>query len=115
MRYISCALFTAVVFATMQVSQPAAAQPTAPLGPCQTALGALAAQWQAISFEPPSKPAQMIVAGRNGYVTTGGQYNVMTSHIRAAHLACERGDGEAAMQHISAVHEILDHAIHHEG
>jgi hypothetical protein len=99
-----------VLLAAVPPYQSAAAQTAGSTDSCEAALGALAAEWRAIAFEPPSKPAQAIVTGQNGYVTTGGQYNSMTSHIRAAHVACQQGDGADAMRHIAAVRETIDGA-----
>jgi hypothetical protein len=47
-------------------------------------LKALLAEWDQAGFNPPSKPAQYHVYGRNGYVTSGPGYNTMVSLIRSA-------------------------------
>jgi hypothetical protein len=90
---------------------PANAQPAEAEASCQAALSALAAQWYAIDFEPPSKPAQAIVAGRD-HVVSGGQYNAMITYIRAAHQACGRGDSDTAIQDIATVKTILNSTVH---
>jgi hypothetical protein len=97
------------------LAQPASAQPAAPAGSCQAALGAIVDAWRGIAFNPPSKPAQAIVYGLGGHVTTGGQYNAMVFHLRAARASCDRGDAEAALQHISAVRDLLAQSGRHDG
>jgi hypothetical protein len=93
--------------------QSAMAQP-APTGSCQGALSALAAEWNEIAFTQPSKPAQALVVGREGYVTTGADFNFMTGQMRSAHMACVRGDEASAMQNIAAVRDILAHSNRHK-
>jgi len=90
------------------VGQPAQAQQVLKSETCQGALSSLMSEWNAISFAAPSKPGQGYVSGRNGHVTSGGQFNYMQGQIRQAHAACERGDGASALQHISAVRDLLD-------
>ena len=93
----------------------AAAQPTLAGTSCQGALTSLANEWNAISFEAPSKPAQSFVNGKDGYVTSGGQFNYMTGLIRQARAECDRGDAASAMQHVTAVQDILDRSVHPKG
>jgi hypothetical protein len=60
-------------------------------------LNALLAEWDQASFEPPGKPGQSRVYGRDGYVTTGGGYNEMVSLIRSAATDVQAGrDQDAA-------------------
>jgi len=99
--YVSVVLFGVL-------NQSAVAQPTLAGNSCQGALTSLVNEWNAISFEAPSKPAQAIVAGKDGHVTTGGQFNYMTGLIRQAHQECDRGDAASAMEHIAVVRERLD-------
>ena len=87
---------------------PALAQPVSTTGSCQVALSALASEWNNIAFAPPSKPGQAVVAGRDGHVTSGAQFNFMAGQIRLAHVACSRGDDASAMQNIAVVRDILD-------
>ena len=89
--------------------QSAIAQPV-PKGSCRDAVTALAAEWNEIAFTQPSKPSQAIVTGRQGYVTTGADFNFMSGQIRSAHMACDRGDEATAMQDIAAVQDILAHS-----
>jgi hypothetical protein len=86
----------------------AAAQPTPASNSCQGAVTSLVNEWNAISFAPPSKPGQAIVAGKDGHVTSGGQFNYMTGLIRQARLECDRGDAASAMEHIAVVQDRLD-------
>jgi hypothetical protein len=102
-RSIALLVLTASLGAGMQ---SAIAQPE-PAGSCRGALIALVAEWNQIAFTQPSKPAQAIVAGREGYVTTGADFNFMAGQIRSAHLACDRGDEASAMQNIATVQELL--------
>ncbi len=92
----------------------AIAQPVSTAGSCQGALIALASEWNDIAFAPPSKPGQAVVAGRDGHVTTGAQFNFMAGQIRLAHIACGRGDNASAMQDIAVVRDILDHSSRHD-
>ena len=60
-------------------------------------LNALLAEWDYAAFNPPGKPGQSRVYGRDGYVTTGGGYNVMVFLIRSAASDVRKGrDGDAA-------------------
>jgi hypothetical protein len=91
-------------------AQSATAQPAPATASCRSALTALAAEWNEIAFMAPGKPGQTIVTGREGYVTTGGDFNFMVGEIRLAHVACDRGDEASAMQDIAAVQDTLAHA-----
>jgi hypothetical protein len=84
------------------------AQPTLAGNSCQGAVTSLVNEWNAISFEPPSKPGQAIVTGKDGHVTSGGQFNYMTGLIRQARMECDRGDAASAIEHIAVVHDRLD-------
>jgi hypothetical protein len=83
------------------------AQTTAPS--CGAALSSLMSEWRSIGFEEPGKPGQMIVAGRHGYQTTGGQYNFMVQQIRIGTRDYEAGRDAEALQHFKTVREILEH------
>ena len=83
------------------------AQTTAPS--CGVVLNSLMSEWQSIGFATPGKPGQMIVAGRHGYQTTGGQYNFMVEQIRIGTRDYEDGRDAEALQHFNTVREILDH------
>ncbi len=106
------------VLSGMVISLGVSALPThaqaAPGGSCQGALSALLSEWNAIAFEPPSKPGQANVAGKDGHVTSGGDYNYMTGLIRKASMECDRGEAASAMQHINAVHDRLARSSHSE-
>jgi hypothetical protein len=90
--------------------QSATAQPAPAIGSCRSALTALASEWNEIAFMAPGKPGQAIVTGREGYVTTGGDFNFMVGHIRLARVACDRGDDASALRSIAAVRDILAHS-----
>jgi hypothetical protein len=83
-----------------------------PAPSCAAALDQLMSEWRAIDFAQPAKPTQMIVAGRHGYATTGGQYNYMVGQIRSGARDCEAGRDADALGHINTVRGILDHASH---
>jgi hypothetical protein len=106
--YVSVILFGAL-------GQSALAQPTLAGNSCQGELVSLANEWNAISFAPPSKPGQTIVAGKEGHVTSGGQFNYMTGLIRQAHAECDRGDTASAMQDITIVRDRLERSAHPSG
>jgi hypothetical protein len=79
---------------------------------CRSALVELMSEWLSIGFAEPSKPAQMIVSGRHGYSTTGGQLNYMRTLIRMAARDCEAGRDEASLSQIGTIRELLDHDHH---
>jgi hypothetical protein len=79
---------------------------------CDSALDHLMSEWNSIGFATPSKPGQMIVSGRTGYSTTGGQVNYMLTQIRIAARDCEAGRNEESLSHIATVRRVLDR-IHH--
>jgi hypothetical protein len=106
--YVSVILFGAL-------GQSALAQPALAGNSCQGELASLASEWNAVSFEPPSKPGQAIVAGKDGHVTSGGQFNYMTGLIRQAHAECDRGDASSALQDIAIVRDRLDRSAHPNG
>jgi hypothetical protein len=106
--YISVILFGVL-------GQSALAQPALAGNSCQGELASLANEWNAISFSPPSKPGQTIVAGKDGHVTSGGQFNYMTGLIRQARAECDRGDTASAMQDITIVRDRLDRSTHPSG
>jgi hypothetical protein len=54
------------------------------IGSNAASLKALLAEWDRAGFNPPSKPAQYRVYGRNGYVTSGPGYHNIVSQIRSA-------------------------------
>lgn len=79
-----------------------------PLGEsCSARLNALSAEWNAFSFQPPSKPNAARVVGRNGHETTGGQFNFIRGQIRLAVQACEAGRGYLAEQQIDYARTLL--------
>jgi hypothetical protein len=91
--------------------QPVArAQPMAPAPSCSVALDQLMATWRSVAFAEPAKPTQMVVAGRHGYTTTGGQFNFMRQEIGAGARECQAGHDAAALQHIDTVRTALEHS-----
>lgn len=79
-----------------------------PLGAsCSSRLSALSAEWEAISFHPPSKPSQARVVGRNGHEISGGQYVFIQNRIRVATQACRAGDATLAEQEIGSARNVL--------
>lgn len=85
------------------LGQHAQAQPSS----CSAALADLMAQWNQIGYQEPSKPSQMIVAGRNGQTTTAGRYYFLRAEIQASARSCEASRQEEAMQHINTVRVAL--------
>jgi hypothetical protein len=83
-----------------------------PAPSCAAALDSLMSEWRAIDFAQPGKPAQMVVAGRHGYTTSGGQFNYMVGQIRAGARDCEAGRDMEALARINTVHDILGRARH---
>ena len=70
-------------------------------------LDALLAEWNQAAFTPPVKPAQYLVYGRNGYVTSGPGYGVMVSSIRAAVIAVHEGRDTEAKANIDRARSLL--------
>lgn len=78
-----------------------------PQHPCRPQLERLLADWNAAGFEMPSKPGQMIVHGRNGRVSTGGEVTYMTNQIRQAVWDCQHGDVQAVRARVALLAERL--------
>jgi hypothetical protein len=84
---------------------PAQAQTSGPS--CAAALDSLMSEWRSIGFVEPGKPSQMVVSGRHGYTTTGGQFNFMRQQIRVGASDCEAGRDADALRHFELVRGIL--------
>jgi hypothetical protein len=104
------------VRSTAGVAQPAGsnAASTAPTpnaspaaGNTAESLNALLADWDRAGFNPPSKPSQYRVYGRNGYVTTGPGYNAMVALIRSAVSDAQQGRDHDAALEISRARSLL--------
>ena len=78
-----------------------------PQHPCTPELEKLLADWDAAGFEMPTKPGQMIVHGRNGRVSSGGEVIYMTNQIRQAVWDCHHGDVQAVRERVALVAERL--------
>src|ERR1700733_3111865 len=105
----------ALCFATSSsgvFGQSAIAQTTISEASCRGALSTLLNGWSASSFPPPSKPGQALVVGKDGHITSAGQFNYMTGLIRQARIECDRGDTASAMQNVAAVQDALDRSVH---
>jgi hypothetical protein len=93
--------------------QPAKAAPVVeaaaarPSGETQAALDTVGGAWDRAAFDSPSKPSQYRVYGRNGFVTSGPQYNAMVESIREAVSDVDRGRDHAAAIHIDRAQELL--------
>jgi hypothetical protein len=72
-----------------------------------TALQGLLEDWDRIGFQPPSKPAQYRVYGRDGYVTSGPEYNFMASLIRSAVADSRAGRDQDTLMKIAAGRNLL--------
>ncbi len=80
---------------------------TLPQHPCTPQLEKLLADWDAAGFETPSKPGQMIVHGRNGRVSSGGEVTYMITQIRQAVWDCQHGNVPAVRERVALVAERL--------
>ena len=78
-----------------------------PHGSSTTALQALFAEWDAVGFSAPSKPAQYRVYGGGGHVTSGPTYNYMVSLMRAAAADSQAGRDQDALEKIAKVRNLL--------
>jgi hypothetical protein len=70
-------------------------------------LNALRAEWDHAGFNAPGKPGQSRVSGRDGYVTTGGGYNVMVTLIRSAANDVREGRDQEAAPKIAKARALL--------
>jgi hypothetical protein len=96
---------TAVVITGAAVAQPPRSVPDIAMsGASAAALQALFKEWDRAGFLPPSKPAQYRVYGRDGYVTSGPQYNYMVSLIRAAVADSRAGRDRAKAYPVGSGH-----------
>jgi hypothetical protein len=98
--------------AAPSVGVPAASAPAVSIADQATAssrasLAVLLADWERAGFNPPSKPSQYRVYGRNGYVTSGPGYNAMAAEIRSAVIASQRGDDHETAEHIAQARILL--------
>ena len=66
----------------------AVAQPVPQATSCQASLQQLGAEWNAIGFATPSKPAQARVAARDGRVSSGAEVTYLTNQLRLAAQDC---------------------------
>lgn len=78
-----------------------------PQHPCTPQLRKLLADWNAAGFETPAKPAQAIVHGRNGRVSSGPEVTYMINQIRQAVWDCQHGDVPAVRARVALVAERL--------
>jgi hypothetical protein len=107
------ALFAAVALLAMAATSSVYAQlpPSSPdhvpSGSSAAALQALVADWERLGLSPPSKPAQHRVYGRDGYVTSGPQYNAMVSLIRSATADSRGRRDQDALTKIAKVQSLL--------
>ena len=85
---------------------PAANVPAVP-GSSAAPLSALLQDWDRAGFAAPTKPAQARVYGRNGYVTSGGEYHAMVSLLQAAIRASHEGRDKEALGKITRVRALL--------
>ena len=88
---------------------PQSSPDPSPSGSSAAALHALVADWELIGFNPPSKPGQYRVYGRDGYVTSGPQYNTMISLIRSAAADSRASRDQDALTKIAKVRSLLTH------
>ena len=85
---------------------PPANVPAVP-GSSAAPLSALLQDWDRAGFEAPTKPAQARIYGRNGYVTSGGEYHAMVSLLQSAIRDSHKGRDEAALGKITRVKALL--------
>lgn len=85
------------------------ARPNAPAVPGSSSaqLSALLQDWDRAGFSAPSKPAQGFVYGRNGRVTSGGEYHAMVSLMRSAIRDSREGRDQEALATIARARTLL--------
>jgi len=76
-------------------------------GDTTASLNALLAEWSRAEFSPPSKPAQLLVQGRNGYVISGSDYHAMTWLIRSAVADLRQARDSDAANEIAKAQKLL--------
>jgi hypothetical protein len=79
-----------------------------PQHPCTPQLETLSTDWSAAGFETPSKPAQAIVHGQNGRVSSGPEVNYNAGQIRQAISDCQHGDVRSVRERVAHVTEWLE-------
>jgi hypothetical protein len=79
-----------------------------PQHPCTSQLEKVLMDWNAAGFEPPAKPSQAIVHGRNGRVSSGPEVNYMSGQIRQATRDCEHGDVPSVRARVALVTAVLN-------
>jgi opacity protein-like surface antigen len=112
MKYLVLAVVTALVAGSAATaahaenpSVPAVA--SAARGSDAGSLNTLLAEWDRAAFNPPSKPSQYRVFGRNGYVTSGPGYNAMIASIRSAVADAAAGHDRAETLDIAKARSLL--------
>jgi hypothetical protein len=80
---------------------------SASIGSDAGSLNTLLAEWDRAAFNPPSKPSQYRVFGRNGYVTSGPEYNAMVASIRSAVNDAAAGHDRAEALDIAKARSLL--------
>ncbi len=112
MKYLVLAAVAAVV-AGGATTAARAENPSVPvvagasIGSDASSLNTLLAEWDRAAFNPPSKPSQYRVFGRNGYVTSGPDYNAMVALIRSAVTEAAAGHGRAEALDIARARSML--------
>jgi hypothetical protein len=90
-----------------------AANPSVPvlantaIGSGAGSLNTLLAEWDRAAFNPPNKPSQYRVFGRDGYVTSGPGYNAMVASIRSAVHDAAAGRDRAEALDIAKARSLL--------
>src|SRR3954467_14168130 len=97
----------AVLTGAAQAQVPRTLPDTQSSGAVTASLQTLLADWDRIGFQPPSKPGQYRVYGRDGHVTSGPEYNYMISLIRTAGADARAGRKEEALTKIASVRRLL--------
>ena len=90
-----------------EASEPSDAALT---GGSSAALSALLRDWDRAGFSAPSKPGQSRVYGRDGYVTSGPEYNAMVALIRSAITETRKGHDQEAFAMIAKARTLLSPA-----
>jgi hypothetical protein len=94
-------------FGLALLGQASIALAATPQRACAAPLNHLVDEWDAIAFLPPAKPAQAFVSGRDGYRTSGIEFDYMVSQIRLASRDCQAGEDAAAIGRIEQVQRLL--------
>src|SRR5271167_4457666 len=70
-------------------------------------LSALQSEWDRAAFQAPDKPSQYRVYGRDGYETSGPEYDTLVTLMRSAETEVQAGRDRKAATNIAEARSLL--------